>query len=35
MEHSLEGTGSQRHTPMFACAKAPLDAILAQLANMD
>ena len=24
-----------RDTPMFACAKAPIDAILAQLANMD
>jgi hypothetical protein len=26
---------TQRDTPMFACAKAPIDAILAQLANMD
>ena len=26
---------TQRDTPMFACAKAPVDAILAQLANMD
>ena len=26
---------TQRDTPMFTCAKAPIDAILAQLANMD
>jgi chlorite dismutase len=26
---------TQRDTPMFACAKAPIDTILAQLANMD
>ena len=26
---------TQRDTPMFMCAKAPIDAILAQLANMD
>ena len=26
---------TQRDTPMFACAKAPIDAILAQLANVD
>jgi chlorite dismutase len=26
---------TQRDTPMFACAKAPIDAILAQLASMD
>ena len=26
---------TQRDTPMFACAKAPIDAILGQLANMD
>jgi chlorite dismutase len=26
---------TQRDTPMFACAKAPIDAIVAQLANMD
>jgi hypothetical protein len=26
---------TQRDTPMFACAKAPIDAILAQLANTD
>jgi chlorite dismutase len=26
---------TQRDTPMFACAKAPIDAILSQLANMD
>jgi chlorite dismutase len=26
---------TQRDTPMFACAKASIDAILAQLANMD
>ncbi len=26
---------TQRDTPMFVCAKAPIDAILAQLANMD
>ena len=26
---------TQRDTPMFVCAKAPMDAILAQLANMD
>src|SRR5688572_4281080 len=26
---------TQKDTPMFACAKAPIDAILAQLANMD
>jgi len=25
---------TQRDTPMFACAKVPIDAILAQLANM-
>jgi chlorite dismutase len=26
---------TQRDTPMFTCAKAPIDAILAQLVNMD
>jgi chlorite dismutase len=26
---------TQRDTPMFTCAKAPIDAILAQLANID
>jgi len=26
---------TQRDTPMFVCAKAPMDAILPQLANMD
>ena len=26
---------TQRDTPMFVCAKAPIDAILAQLANVD
>jgi chlorite dismutase len=26
---------TQRDTPMFPCAKAPIDAILAQLANID
>src|SRR5947207_5984778 len=26
---------TQRDTPIFMCAKAPIDAILAQLANMD
>jgi chlorite dismutase len=26
---------TQQDTPMFPCAKAPIDAILAQLANMD
>jgi chlorite dismutase len=26
---------TQRDTPMFTCAKAPIEAILAQLANMD
>jgi chlorite dismutase len=26
---------TQRDTPMFACVKTPIDAILAQLANMD
>jgi chlorite dismutase len=26
---------TQRDTPMFTCAKAPIDAILAQLANLD
>ncbi len=26
---------TQRDTPMFACVKAPIDAILAQLANVD
>ena len=26
---------TQRDTPMFTCAKAPIDAILAQLANVD
>jgi chlorite dismutase len=26
---------TQRDTPMFACAKVPIDAILAQLANID
>jgi len=26
---------TQRDTPMFVCAKAPIDAILAQLANME
>jgi len=26
---------TQRDTPMFTCAKAPIDAILAQLTNMD
>jgi chlorite dismutase len=26
---------TQRDTPMFACAQAPIDAILAQLTNMD
>jgi chlorite dismutase len=26
---------TQRDTPMFACAKAPIDAIVAQLANME
>ncbi|HJZ77723.1 MAG TPA: chlorite dismutase family protein, partial [Vicinamibacterales bacterium] len=26
---------TQRDTPMFACAKAPIDAILAQLANIE
>jgi chlorite dismutase len=26
---------TQRDTPMFTCAKAPIDAIVAQLANMD
>src|SRR3954463_4641715 len=26
---------TQRDTPMFACAKAPIDAILGQLTNMD
>jgi chlorite dismutase len=26
---------TERDTPMFACAKAPIDAILAQLANVD
>jgi chlorite dismutase len=26
---------TQRDTPMFACAKAPIDAIVAQLTNMD
>jgi chlorite dismutase len=26
---------TERDTPMFTCAKAPIDAILAQLANMD
>ncbi|MBA3886993.1 MAG: chlorite dismutase family protein, partial [Acidobacteria bacterium] len=26
---------TQRDTPMFMCAKAPVDAIVAQLANMD
>ncbi len=26
---------TQRDTPMFACAKAPVDAILAQLANLE
>jgi chlorite dismutase len=26
---------TQRDTPMFTCAKAPIDAILAQLANME
>jgi hypothetical protein len=38
MEHSpVYGGGlyTQRDTPMFACAKAPIDAILAQLANVD
>jgi len=39
IEHSPEGTGAslytQWDTPMFTCAKAPIDAILAQLVNMD
>ena len=26
---------TQQDTPMFPCAKAPIDAILAQLAHMD
>ena len=26
---------TQRDTPMFPCAKAPIDAILAQLANIE
>jgi chlorite dismutase len=26
---------TQRDTPMFACVKAPIDTILAQLANVD
>ena len=26
---------TQRDTPMFACAKAPIDVIVAQLVNMD
>jgi chlorite dismutase len=26
---------TQRDTPMFTCAKVPIDAILAQLANTD
>ena len=26
---------TQQDTPMFTCAKAPIDAILAQLANVD
>jgi chlorite dismutase len=26
---------TQQDTPMFPCAKAPIDAILAQLTNMD
>jgi chlorite dismutase len=26
---------TQRDTPMFACAKTPIDAIVAQLANTD
>ena len=26
---------TQRDTPMFACAKTPIDAIVAQLANVD
>jgi chlorite dismutase len=26
---------TQRDTPMFVCAKAPIDAIMGQLANID
>jgi chlorite dismutase len=26
---------TQRDTPMFACVKAPIDALVAQLASMD
>jgi chlorite dismutase len=26
---------TQRDTPMFVCAKAPIDAILSQMVNID
>lgn len=35
LRYTEASLSTQRDTPMFTCAKAPIDAILAQLANMD
>ena len=35
LRHTEASLYTQRDTPMFTCAKAPIDAILAQLANVD
>src|SRR4051812_36726627 len=35
LRYTEAGLYTQRDTPMFTCAKAPIDAILAQLANLD
>jgi len=35
LRHTEASVYTQRDTPMFTCAKAPIDAILAQLASME
>jgi len=35
LRHTEASLYTQRDTPMFACAQVPIDAILAQLANME
>ncbi len=35
LRYTEASLSTQRDTPMFTCAKAPIDAILGQLANMD